>query len=237
LIFGSPDFAGDAFSRRIGQAIAGLSESKMESAMALALLSLLPSFFDDMLSGSQQLNSTTINSNQASPAAAGRESRPVVVVDQRERDPLIFHNLASVRGTLYTGDYSILGSEELIAIERKTIPDLVSCCMGESRDRFERELHRLRGFHFKRLLVIGSRGEIELQRYYSRITPKAVLATLSAFEVRYDCPVVFAPTAAEAASQVERLFYLLAREMTEIVKKMTSERTELVDAHTCDKLP
>jgi DNA excision repair protein ERCC-4 len=183
------------------------------------------------------VNSTTLNSNQASPAAAETQNRPVVVIDSREQDPLIFHNLASVRGTLYTGDYSILGSEELIAVERKTIPDLVSCCMGESRDRFQRELHRLRGFHFKRLLIIGSRGEIELQRYYSRIAPKAVLATLSAFEVRYDCPVVFAPTAVEAASQVERWFYYFAREITEIVKKITSERAELVKAHTGDKLP
>jgi DNA excision repair protein ERCC-4 len=92
--------------------------------------------------------------------------------------------------------------------------------MGENRERFERELHRLRGFRFKRLLIIGSRGEIELQRYYSRIAPKAVLATLSAFEVRYDCPVVFAPTPVEAALQVERWFYYFAREMTEMVNKM-----------------
>ena len=83
-----------------------------------------------------------------------------------------------MRGTLYTGDYSILGLEELIAIERKSIADLVACCMGENRERFERELHRLRGFRFKRLLILGSRGEIELQRYYSRIAPKAVAGHL-----------------------------------------------------------
>jgi DNA excision repair protein ERCC-4 len=149
------------------------------------------------------------------------ESRPVVVIDSREQDPLIFQNLASVRGTLYSGDYSISGLEELIAVERKSIADLVACCMGESRERFERELHRLRGFRFKRLLIIGSRGEIELQRYRSRIAPKAVLATLSAFEIRYDCPVVFAPTVVEAALQVERWAFYFAREMTEIVNKMT----------------
>jgi hypothetical protein len=81
----------------------------------------------------------------------------------------------------------------------------------------ERELHRLRGFRFKRLLIVGSCGEIELQRYYSRIAPKAVLATLSAFEVRYDCPVVFVATAVEAALQVERWFYFFAPEITEVV--------------------
>jgi DNA excision repair protein ERCC-4 len=154
------------------------------------------------------------------------ESRPVVVivVDSREQDALIFQNLASVRGTLYSGDYSILGLEELIAVERKSIADLVSCCMGENRERFERELHRLRGFRFKRLLIVGSRGEIELQRYRSRIAPKAVLATLSTFEIRYDCPVVFAPTTFEAALQVERWFFYFAREMTGIVEEMARAR-------------
>jgi hypothetical protein len=35
-----------------------------------------------------------------------------------------------------------------------------ACCMGENRQRFERELHRLRGFRFARLLVVGSEEEI-----------------------------------------------------------------------------
>ena len=32
-------------------------------------------------------------------------------------------------------------------MERKTLPDLVGCCMGDNRERFERELHRMRGYH------------------------------------------------------------------------------------------
>jgi hypothetical protein len=32
--------------------------------------------------------------------------------------------------------------------------------MGDNRERFERELHRLRGYRFKRLLVVGSEAEI-----------------------------------------------------------------------------
>jgi DNA excision repair protein ERCC-4 len=62
--------------------------------------------------------------------------------------------------------------------------------MGENRARFERELHRLRGYRFKRLLVVGSEAEILAGQYHSDIKPNAVLATLCAFEVRYDLPVV-----------------------------------------------
>jgi len=43
-------------------------------------------------------------------------------------------------GTLQSGDYSVAGCEELFAMERKTIGDLVGCFMGENRQRFEREL-------------------------------------------------------------------------------------------------
>ena len=66
----------------------------------------------------------------------------------REQEPLTFQRLRSVRGTLYSGDYSVAGLTELFAIERKSVADLVGCCMGENRTRFERELHRLRGYRF-----------------------------------------------------------------------------------------
>jgi ERCC4-type nuclease len=122
--------------------------------------------------------------------------RPVVVVDTREQCPLPFGRLAVERGTLASGDYSFRGGEELFAVERKSIPDLAACCVGDNRDRFFRELHRLRGFRFKRLLIVGSREEIEQGEYVSQIKPQAVLATLRAFEVRFDMPVAFAPSPA-----------------------------------------
>lgn len=115
----------------------------------------------------------------------------------------------------------MLGIEELFAVERKSIDDLVGCCMGENRSRFERELHRLRGFRFKRLLIIGSRGLIETQRYRSRIDPKSVLGSLNAWEVRFDCPIVFSPTPESAAIEVERWAWYFAREMVETVNALS----------------
>lgn len=91
---------------------------------------------------------------------------------------------------MISGDYSVAGLEDLFSIERKTVADLVGCCMGDNRERFERELHRLRGYRFKRLLVVGSEAEILAGQYHSNINPKAVMATLCAFEVRYDVPTV-----------------------------------------------
>jgi DNA excision repair protein ERCC-4 len=139
-------------------------------------------------------------------------TRPPIIVDTREGEPLVFSRLESRRGTLITGDYSIAGLEHLFSVERKSVSDLVGCCVGQNRERFARELHRLRGFRFKRLLVIGREDDIYLGRYHSSINPKAVFATLNAFEVRYDVPVVFASTASLAAQRVEEWVYWFARE-------------------------
>src|SRR6478752_8650758 len=87
------------------------------------------------------------------------DREPVIIVDTREQTPLSFARLESVRGTLRTGDYSVKGLEDLFSVERKTVADLVGCCMADNRERFERELHRLRGYRFKRLLVVGSEAE------------------------------------------------------------------------------
>jgi len=139
--------------------------------------------------------------------------RPVIVTDSREQTPLIFRRLPSVRGTLRSGDYSAAGMEEHVAVERKSIGDLISCFTDSNRDRFENELHRLKSFHFKRLLVIGTREMIEQGEYRSHILPKAAINTLSAFEARYGVPVVFEPDVDAAARLVERWIYWSAREI------------------------
>jgi hypothetical protein len=54
---------------------------------------------------------------------------PVILIDTREQEPQVFERLASIRGTLTTGDYSVAGLQDHFSIERKTVSDLVGCCM------------------------------------------------------------------------------------------------------------
>ena len=140
------------------------------------------------------------------------DRKPVVVVDTREQDPLPIERLPVVRAGLFTGDYSVAGLESVFAIERKSIADLTGCCTQANRVRFEHELHRLRGFRFKRLLIVGTRGEVEAGAYRSRIKPAAVLGSLAAWEIVFDCPVVFEPDPASAARRVESWAWYAARE-------------------------
>ncbi len=66
----------------------------------------------------------------------------VAIVDTREQLPLGLTPLQSVEGTLTTGDYSVAGLKHVVAIERKSLPDLLGC-IGQQRDRFDREVQRL----------------------------------------------------------------------------------------------
>lgn len=141
--------------------------------------------------------------------------RPVVIIDTREQDPLPISRLETVRAGLQSGDYSFQGGEHVFAVERKSIDDLVGCCTGENRERFEREMHRLRGFRFKRLLIVGSKRTIEAQGYRSKIKPAAVLHSLAAWECRFDLPVVFVDHPEQAAALVEGWAWWFAREMVE----------------------
>lgn len=127
---------------------------------------------------------------------------PVIVVDSREQEPLPFTRLQSVTLGLNSGDYSILGLEHVFAVERKSIADLVGT-LTSGRDRFERELHRLRGYPFRRWLIVGDRDDVIQGNYRSQALPRSILGGVSSLEVRYEIPVVWSPTPAAAASLVE----------------------------------
>lgn len=132
---------------------------------------------------------------------------PVIVTDTREQRPLIFQHLASEPGTLQSGDYSIRGLENDFAIERKSIADLCQS-VTRGRERFERELHRLRGFHFARVLIVGNPHEVHAIAHNS----KAVFSSISAFEARWNVPVIWEPSPELAARLVERWAWFFHRE-------------------------
>jgi len=132
---------------------------------------------------------------------------PTIITDTREQKPLVFQHLASESGTLQSGDYSIKGLEHDFAVERKSIADLCQSCT-RGRERFERELHRLRGFHFARVLIVGSPHEVQTKAHNS----KAVFASVSAFEARWNIPFVWEPSPELAARMVERWTWFYWRE-------------------------
>lgn len=122
----------------------------------------------------------------------------VVVVDGRETLPYRFEGLQSgardgharldVRwqwGSLKSGDYSILGHEDRVAVERKSVSDLFST-LGHGRERFEREHERLAALDFAAVVVEGTWERIlSSPPERSALNVRSVIGTAIAWSQRY----------------------------------------------------
>jgi ERCC4-type nuclease len=100
-----------------------------------------------------------------------------VVVDSREQLPFSLDPLRSEVGKCDVGDYQLADFPNEVAVERKSLADLVSCC-GTDRERFERQILRLMGIQSRLLVVEGSWSQIEMGQWRSRISPNAVRNSL-----------------------------------------------------------
>jgi len=118
-----------------------------------------------------------------------------IIVDSREQTPFSFDRWPDCEvttGTLPTGDYSLSGLEDKIAIERKSLNDLLGCLTGADRDRFERELARARGLDCFAVVVESGFLELTAKQYRSSMNPHSACQSILAFQVRYGIPFFFA---------------------------------------------
>ena len=143
-----------------------------------------------------------------------------VIVDSREQHPLDLHPLTTVAGTLTTGDYSVAGLEHHIAIERKSLPDLLGC-VGTSRERFDREVQRLLAYPVRALVVEATWSDIEAGEWRSRITPAAAMGSLLGW-MTSGLPVIMAGDHARAGRYVGRLLFIAARRRWREIRTLCS---------------
>lgn len=130
-----------------------------------------------------------------------------VIVDSREQWPYSFQGYTTdaakknrpwiipleVAG-LRTGDYSLKGFENQIAIERKSLADLYST-LGQNRDRFQREFERLAEMEFAALVIEADWGSIIGEKpERSKLHPKVMYRTLLSWQERYGVHVMPMPT-------------------------------------------
>lgn len=65
-----------------------------------------------------------------------------IIIDTREKTPFRFKNVKTISKSLKTGDYSVLGHESVVAVERKSPTDFYKSVIGD-RVRFENEIVRM----------------------------------------------------------------------------------------------
>lgn len=119
-----------------------------------------------------------------------------------------------------TGDYSILGFEDRVSIERKEKNDMIGC-LTTGRDRFERELVRGMELDYFALVIEASLTDLATGNYRSRMNPKSAVQSLVAFSIRYKLPIFFCDNRKFGSRITESLLQKFAVEV---------ERTKKIDS-------
>ena len=135
-----------------------------------------------------------------------------VLIDKREQDTerarkrYEAFSVPYNRATLDYGDYTynvVIDGEKLhrsdmrvnglCVVERKQNLDELAACFTRGRERFEREFQRAGDYNAKVYLLVenASLDLLMAGQYRSKFRPKAFLASLMAFEVRYNITTLF----------------------------------------------
>lgn len=131
------------------------------------------------------------------------------LADSREKHLLDLAPMPMEIATLTTGDYTVKGLEKIVAIERKSEPDLIAC-IGRERSRFEREIDRLLAFPVRALVVESTWGAMELGQWRGKVTPTQAVGSLLGWIAR-GLPVAMVGNHQRAGQMVSRMLYIAAR--------------------------
>jgi ERCC4-type nuclease len=131
--------------------------------------------------------------------------QPIITIDRREKYPWVF-DAPSVVQKLDVGDYSLLGFHNEVAIERKSLGNVIGSLSYE-RTRFEPELQRGRDLQCFCVIIEANWQDVFNKNYRSEMSPNAVRESVIAFQVRYGTPFIFTGSRSLAARLCES--YLL----------------------------
>jgi len=151
------------------------------------------------------------------------ELRPqdvTAIVDTREQCPLDLAPLSVVSATLNTGDYSVRGLEHVVALERKSLPDMIAC-VGVERERFDREVQRLLAYPVRALIIEATWAQLEAGGWRSQVTPSAAIGSVLGW-IAGGLPVVMAGDHERAGRYASRLLFTAARRRWREVRSFAS---------------
>ncbi|MCE9605330.1 MAG: ERCC4 domain-containing protein [Planctomycetia bacterium] len=154
------------------------------------------------------------------------QSSILVIQDSREQNPFDLEPLNFVVGTLSTGDYSIRGLEHVVAIERKSLDDMIAC-VGIERERFDREVQRLLAYPVRCLIVEATWQDIENGGWRSRVSPQVALGSLLGW-VAAGLPVVMAGDHERGGKFAARILFTAAKRRWREARALLSGTEALV---------
>lgn len=137
---------------------------------------------------------------------------PTIVIDTREQLPYSFEGLPTITQKLEAGDYSILGFEDVVTIERKSLDDLVKSLIND-RKRFLKVAHKMKDYPHSYLVVECSLRDIYSRHYASGAHPNSILGAIVSVNVDYGIPVILAGDRQHACWFTQQLLITLAERL------------------------
>lgn len=131
------------------------------------------------------------------------------IFDSREQTPLDLSPLNVERGSLPTADYTVKGLEHIVAVERKSLQDLIGV-IGGGRERFDREMQRFLSYPSRLIVIEGTMAQIALKQYRGEIELNAAIGSILGWMAR-GIPILFAGSHEEAGKMTARFLFIVAR--------------------------
>jgi len=124
--------------------------------------------------------------------------RAVVLVDTREQTPFDFSRFSGwfarvEKKALKVGDYTIAGLEEICAVERKDLADLIHSFSVVALS-FKKKLRFMRSFPHRLLVISAALSQVKSPYAYSNINPNRILQSLIAVLAGLNIPFLCAET-------------------------------------------
>ncbi len=137
------------------------------------------------------------------------------IIDQKEQLPYDLSPLKSIRGTMSTADYTVLGLEHHVAVERKSCADFLSV-VGGGRERFDRECMRLLAFPVRLIIVeaswsnLATGTDLDGNEWRSQVKPEAAMGSAIGWVVK-GLPIHFGGSREACQIYVARFLFQAAR--------------------------
>jgi len=134
------------------------------------------------------------------------EELPRILIDSREQLPFAFDpaHAVTVRRALASGDYSLDGYEDKVAVERKSLDDFVGSVV-RGRERFTAELRRLEQYEVACVVVEATIEDVLEHQYRAGVHPNAIFGAALSIIVDHGIPVYFCGDRQIARAFVEGL--------------------------------
>ena len=114
---------------------------------------------------------------------------PPIIIDTREQSPFTFAGYETKVATLRTGDYSLEGFEDRVAVERKSKEDAYGC-VGSGRRRFVECLERLAALDRAAIVIERSIENFDKEPpARTRIDSRMAVGSYISWSCKYRIPV------------------------------------------------